>query len=79
MDFGINCTGCSSLLRNKLKVVKHVVRDIARPSMDVVPLKNNKLSFQIFYYYTILNGIKRLNFIHKDPCPAIPPNHTIAL
>jgi hypothetical protein len=25
MDFGINCTGCSSLIRNKLKVVKHVV------------------------------------------------------
>jgi hypothetical protein len=25
MDFGIDCTGCSSLIRNKLKVVKHVV------------------------------------------------------
>jgi hypothetical protein len=24
MDFGIECTGCSSLIRNKLKVVKHV-------------------------------------------------------
>jgi len=24
MDFGIDCTGCSSLIRNKLKVVKHV-------------------------------------------------------
>jgi hypothetical protein len=25
MDFGIDCTGCSSLIRNKLKVVNHVV------------------------------------------------------
>jgi hypothetical protein len=25
MDFGMECTGCSSLIRNKLKVVKHVV------------------------------------------------------
>jgi hypothetical protein len=25
MDFGIDCIGCSSLIRNKLKVVKHVV------------------------------------------------------
>jgi hypothetical protein len=25
MDFGIHCTGYSSLIRNKLKVVKHVV------------------------------------------------------
>jgi hypothetical protein len=24
MDFGIDCTGCSSLIRNELKVVKHV-------------------------------------------------------
>jgi len=25
MDFGIDCTGCSSLIRNKLELVKHVV------------------------------------------------------
>jgi hypothetical protein len=25
MDFGIDCTGCSSLTRNKLKVIKHAV------------------------------------------------------
>jgi hypothetical protein len=25
MDFGIDCTGSSSLIRNKLKFVKHVV------------------------------------------------------
>jgi hypothetical protein len=37
MDFCIDCTGCSSLIRNKLKVVKNVW-DMARPSMDVVPL-----------------------------------------
>jgi len=24
IDFGMDCTGCSSLIRNKLKVVKHV-------------------------------------------------------
>ena len=24
MDFGIDCTGCSSLIRNKLKIIKHV-------------------------------------------------------
>jgi len=25
MDFGIDCTGCSSLIRNKLELVEHVV------------------------------------------------------
>jgi hypothetical protein len=38
MDFGIDCTGSSSLIRNKLKFVKHVVWDMACPNMDVVPL-----------------------------------------
>jgi hypothetical protein len=38
IDFGFDCTGYSSLIRKKLKVVKHVVWDMARPSMDVVPL-----------------------------------------
>jgi hypothetical protein len=38
MDFGIDCTVYSSLIRNKLKLVKHVVGDMTRPSMDVVPL-----------------------------------------
>jgi hypothetical protein len=52
MYFGIDCTGCNSLIRNKLKVVKHAVWDMTHPSMDVVALINNKkLLFQLFYYF----------------------------
>jgi hypothetical protein len=50
MDFGIDCTGCSSLIRNKLKDVKHV-RDTTRPSMYDVPLI--KTINSVFNYFII--------------------------
>jgi hypothetical protein len=51
MDFGMDCTGCSSLIRNKLKVVKHVVWGMVHPSMDVVPLI--KTINYVFNYFII--------------------------
>jgi len=61
MDFGIDCTGCSSLISNKLKVVKHVW-DMTRPSMNVVPVIKNKLSFQLLHYF--YNDISHLPLLY---------------
>ena len=51
IDFGIDCTGCSSLIRNKLKVVKHVWNMTSQSMNDVPLIKTINLVFNYFIIF----------------------------
>jgi len=52
MDFCVDCTGCSSLMRNKLELCKTCcVRHDASEYGRRTTKKSNKLCFQLLYYF----------------------------